>query len=190
MATASFSYNLDLDTYPDGFNYNSSLADVLYNWASEGVPGTHPTNTGGFYENGEAVRFNGDTYAFTTGSGYAFSATGELSYYFPPLSGPAVTGATSHTLYGTLESISFGGGLNSDGTVNDPFLTITFDDPIVSALLEGYGGDVHSIVYGLMSASVDELLTVLGTDYGVDVTNSLVTLGSASLTESDLALAA
>ncbi len=181
MATASFTYSLDSTDYPFGDSSTSTLEDVLYNWSADGIPGTHPSNTGGFYTGGVASGFSGDTYAFTTGSGYAFSVTGELSYYFPPISGSTVPGATPHTLYGTLESISFGGGLNADGSVDSPFLTISFDDPITSALLEGHAGDVHTLINDLMGASVDQLLSVLETDYGVDIGDTLADLGSASL---------
>lgn len=192
MATiATFCYSENEDHYPAFTDWTSSLETVLDAWASDGVPGTHPGNTGGFY-NGGIV--SGDTYSFSTGAGYAFSAYGDLNYYFPPLSGTTIIpGAQPHTLYGTIEKITFGGGLDANGAVIDPFLTICFDEPIVSDATNVGAYSVHDVIWGLMNGSLTGYgSTLLGTPaggygglyavlediYGVDLTDTLASLGT------------
>ncbi|TBU75929.1 heme acquisition protein HasA [Phytopseudomonas daroniae] len=163
MSTVTVGYNESY--FPYDYYADDTFKDVLEAWASSGIPGTHPTNTGGFFTGGvDYGNLYGDTYAFTTGNGYAFSVQGNLTYDFD-----LQTYQGTHTVYGTVNSISFGGGLTGNGTVNNPFLTITFDTPLTSELSEGFSGDVHEVVYGLMNANVSALLAVLESGYGVDV---------------------
>ncbi|MBE7374234.1 heme acquisition protein HasAp [Pseudomonas lopnurensis] len=195
MATiATFCYSTNEDLYPAFTDWTDTLEDVLDAWASDGIPGTHPGNTGGFFTGGVGSGLSGDTYGFSTGSGYAFSVYGDLDYYFPPLSGGTIPGAQSHTLYGTIEKISFGGGLDTDGTVIDPFLTICFDEPITSDATNIGAYSVHDVVWGLMNGSLTGYgSTLLGTPaggygglyavledvYNVDLSDSIEDLGTA-----------
>lgn len=141
----AISYTYDENYFPGTF-VSGSLESLLLTFQSEGVSGEHPANTGGFYQNGSLSSnpFAGDTYAMALDGGdFAFSATGSLSYNFG-----------DHALTGTLETLTLGGGLNSDGTVADDFITFTFDDPI-TASHDGRGNEVHDIIWGLMNGSVE-----------------------------------
>lgn len=143
----SISYEYDEDRFPGEF-VSGTLEELLLEFQEEGVAGEHPDNEGGFYENGSPSSdlFSGDTYAFSLDGGdFAFSATGDLAYSFVP----------SHVLYGTLETLTLGGGLNSDGTVADPFITFTFDEPLVGTEAEGRENVVHDVIWGLMNGSVE-----------------------------------
>lgn len=187
---ATICYSEDDDTYPALFDWTDSLKDVLTEWTTNGIADTHPDpNTGGFYTGGSPSGLSGDTYGFSIGGSYAFSVCGDLSYYFPPLSGPADPNAPhNHTLYGHINKISFGGALDDDGTVIDPFLVICFDDPLYGDLEDGHENLVHDVIWGLMNASLEGyptsqvpisqggLLAVLD-DYGINVNSSIASLG-------------
>ncbi|MGP9551656.1 heme acquisition protein HasA, partial [Halomonas sp. AOP42-D1-22] len=125
-----------------------SLEDLLFTFQEEGVSGEHPANTGGFYAGGSLSSdpFSGDTYAMALNGGdFAFSATGDLTYDFP-----------SHTLHGTLETLTLGGGLNDgDGTVADDFITFDFTSPLEGDLADGRENAVHDVIWGLMNGSVE-----------------------------------
>ncbi len=173
-ATICYSENDTL--YPHGYSYEDSLKEVLEAWADEGVPGTHPGNTGGFFTNDMPSGFSGDTYGFTTGNGYAISVYGSITYDFP-----------THVLSGTVDAISFGGGLDLVGNVVDPFLTINFDDPLVSAIGDTGQYSVHDVIWGLMNSSLEGypsglhgtpgyggLFAVLEDIYGIDIENTAI----------------
>ncbi|CAN0433202.1 unnamed protein product [Ectocarpus sp. 12 AP-2014] len=191
----SISYTYDETWFPSDFT-SGTLESLLLEFQTTGAPGEHDNsnpggiNTGGFYTNGVGSGLAGDTYAMANNDGdFAFSATGSLSYNF-----------AAHSLTGTLESITLGSFLNSDGTVTNDFITFTFDDPIVS---ENSGRDntVHDIIWGLMNGKVEGaedsagtpndggLLAVLG-DAGLlgDIIPASVT--GVSTSEFDFALAA
>lgn len=189
----SVSYTYDEDNFPGEF-VSGTLEELLLSFQESGVDGEHPDNTGGFYTGGSPSSnpFSGDTYAFSLdGGNFAFSATGTLTYDFP-----------SHTLHGTLEGLTLGGGLNSDGTVSNDFITFTFEDPLVGNLADGRENVVHDVIWGLMNGSVEGwddsagtgtqggLLAVLD-DAGIlgDLIPASVT-GVAEASEFDLALAA
>ncbi|ANF58972.1 heme acquisition protein HasA [Halotalea alkalilenta] len=198
MAASISSY--DENWFPDGTGLNDSLYDVLIAFQNNGLEGSHPNNTGGFYGGGS---FSGTSYSYVDASlGFAFQATGDLNYYFPPLNGNVGDGPTSHTLWGSIDSITLGGGLNSDGSVADAFITFTFDEAITGDVSEGRTNDVHDVIWGLMNGSVVGADDSIGTgtngglvqaliDNGLDVDASIASLvGTASATDADLALAA
>ncbi|TBU86876.1 heme acquisition protein HasA [Phytopseudomonas dryadis] len=141
--------------FPGITSASDSLYDVLFSFQNDGVAGSHPSNTGGFYGDNAGI-FSGEIYAYAdVAAGFAFSAYGDLSYYFSGVSEPNVPGADNHTLYGTLEKLELGGGVDSNGQVVNPFLTITFDTPLVTTALNGHDGSVHDIIWGLMNGSIE-----------------------------------
>lgn len=155
-------YSSNDSTYPAPYDWTDTLSDVLTAWKNNGVSGTHPVNTGGFFgDNGLPSGLSGTTYGYTTNNGYAFSVYGDLSYDI-----------STHILGGDITSISFGGGLAAGGKVNNPFLTITFDPEITNDTT------VHNVVWGLMNADISALVSVLENDYGVDLTDTIAELGS------------
>ncbi|MGO1771219.1 heme acquisition protein HasA [Halomonas sp. H2] len=142
----SISYTYDENNFPGEFAVGS-LESLLLAFQSDGVDGEHPANTGGFYEDGSLSSnpFSGDTYAMALNGGdFAFSATGDITYDFP-----------SHTLHGTLTGLTLGGGLNSDGTVSDDFITFDFNAPLDGDLADGRENAVHDVIWGLMNGSVE-----------------------------------
>ncbi|TVP52149.1 MAG: heme acquisition protein HasAp [Halomonas sp.] len=142
----SISYAYDENNFPGEFAVGS-LESLLLTFQSEGVSGEHPANTGGFYTGGSLSSnpFSGDTYAMALNGGdFAFSATGDLTYDFP-----------SHTLHGTLETLTLGGGLNNNGTVTDSFITFDFTSPLEGDLADGRENAVHDVIWGLMNGSVE-----------------------------------
>ncbi|MBO1112228.1 heme acquisition protein HasA [Bordetella petrii] len=193
----------DEDNFPFGYSADDSVRDVLLEFQNSGVAGEHTggPNEGGFF-GGNA--FNGTSYGFTstTVDGYAFLATGDLHYYFPPFNGSVGDGPTAHTLWGTLESITLGSGITSSGAVVDPFVTFTFDDPLYGDIADGRTNVVHDIIWGLMNGSVTGASDSAGTisqggliaaleDNGLDVDQAFADLvGSSAATETELALAA
>lgn len=163
MTTSSVTLCYNESYFPYDYYEDDSLEDVLNAWADNGIPGTHANpniNTGGFFNNGAPSGLSGDTYAFTTGSGYAFSVYGSMSYNIG-----------THVLSGDIQSITFGGSLDVGGEVYNPFLTICFDPQITDDTT------VHNIVWGLMNANVQPLLDVLANDYNVDLTDTIASLG-------------
>ncbi|MGJ8516434.1 heme acquisition protein HasA [Carnimonas bestiolae] len=151
--SASIAY--DGATLPNGLTLDDSLKAVLQAFQQSGLEGSHPNNTGGF-QGGDM--FSGSSYSYADSElGFAFKAEGDLHYYFPPISGPSQgDNIPAHTLWGEIDSITLGGGLNGNGSeVIDPLFTIDFSTPIEGALDEGRANDVHDIVYGLMNGSVE-----------------------------------
>ena len=108
--SAHVSY-IDINHLPTGLTLESSLELVLDAFQNEGVAGEHTSvpNKGGFF-GGNA--FNGTDYGYVskTVAHYAFVASGELHYFFPPYSGHVGDGPTAHTVWGSLDSITLGGG--------------------------------------------------------------------------------
>lgn len=197
--------NFDEHHLPDASTAESSLREVLHAFETNGVAGEHVTasNSGTFYGGGWFSFFSGTSYAYSSKdpAHYAFVATGDLHYYFPPFSGSMSDGPTSHTLWGTIESITLGGGVTK-GQIVDPLITFTFDQPIFGDVSEGRANDTHDVIWGLMNGSVDGaddrlgsgthggLTTVLETN-GLDISMSIADLvGHNFATETDLALAA
>lgn len=199
--TASIS-QYDEDYFPSFTSADDLLRDVLLEFQNSGVAGEHTgvPNEGGFF-GGDS--FNGSAYGYTSATvdGYAFLATGDLHYYFPPFNGSVGDGPTSHTLWGTLESITLGAGI-SNGTVVNPFITFTFDQPLVGDIADGRANVVHDIIWGLMNGSVSGASDSLGTisqggliaaleANGLDVDVSVADLvGASTLSDSELLLAA
>ncbi|MEI2417010.1 heme acquisition protein HasA [Orrella sp. JC864] len=141
--------------FPDGTSADNDLRTVLTAFEENGVAGEHTDvpNFGGFF-GGDG--FNGSSYGYTSTlvDGFAFLATGDLHYYFPPFNGAPNPDYTPHTLHGTLTSITLGAGVDQAGNVVDPFITFTFDDPLVGNLADGRENVVHDIIWGLMNGSV------------------------------------
>nr|WP_163502183.1 heme acquisition protein HasA [Halomonas socia] len=186
----SVSYTYDESNFPPIFPPPSTIEELLVGFEDFGVPGEHPDNTGGFYTDGNPSGLSGDTYAFSIDAGaFAFSAVGDLTYDF-----------SSHTLHGTLEGLTLGGGLNSDGTVDSDFITFTFNDPLVGDLADGRENVVHDVIWGLMNGSVQGaddsagtgtqggLLAVLGDILDDEIPASVT--GVTEVSDFDLALAA
>ncbi|MFY3161331.1 heme acquisition protein HasA [Achromobacter xylosoxidans] len=191
---------------PSHFPYittpDNSLRVVLEMFQDDGVRGEHTgvPNSGGFFGGGF---FSGTEYGYTskTVDGYAFVASGDLNYYFPPFSGAKMAGATPHTLWGTLESVTLGAGVDKAGHVVDPFITFTFDTPLHGDLADGRGNVTHDIIWGLMNGSVEGADDRLGSgthgglmaaleDNHLDVDMSIADLVAHNFaTETDLALA-
>ncbi|MCD9030776.1 heme acquisition protein HasA [Luteimonas sp. Y-2-2-4F] len=187
--------------FPEGgYTVNDPLFDVLRAFDDSGVAGEHTgvPNYGGFW-GGDA--FSGTSYGFTSATvdGYAFVATGNLTYDFP-----------THTLWGSLESITLGAGVTSTGEVVSPFLTIEFDAALQGTLAEGRANVVHDVLWGLMNGSVDGASDSAGTvspggliaaleDQGVTAGTTVADLyvpgaadlvGDFAVTETEYALAA
>lgn len=194
---------IDESHLPKNISMEDSLESLLVGFQNDGVEGEHTAakNTGGFAGGGA---FNGTSYSYASSkvTHYAFVATGDLNYYFPTHSGPVVTGATPHTIWGDLDSITLSGGANAGHAV-DPLITFTFDAPIHGDLLEGRTNDVHDIVWGLMNGHVDGFddaragVMSHGGLFGALVQNDMdISMSIADLvghnfaTETDLALAA
>ena len=89
---------IDESHLPQGILMEDSLASMLVVFENDGVAGEHTAgkNYGGFFGGGP---LNGTDYGYASKdvANYAFVASGELNYYFPPYSGPKVEGATPHT---------------------------------------------------------------------------------------------
>lgn len=184
MSTVHISYSTQSSHYPltqnsgvpqDG---STALHALLSDWQSQGRAGTHVggKNPGQFYREGEPVRFGGDTYTFDIGNSYAFSATGELSYYLG--FGPGAGRGTPHTLHGKVEGLELGLSLGAGGKVANPFLSLNFETPITGSLAEGHGGDVHKVIWELMNANTKPLDDMLEDVYGINVEASLIDLGT------------
>ncbi|RIA46207.1 heme acquisition protein HasA [Hephaestia caeni] len=197
--------NFPLDDFFVQTTVNNTLREILYAWQDNGLAGSHPITTGGFSGSvpGGNPTFSGTQYTYSIGgSGTSFHVTGELYYYFAGVSQPAVPGATDHTLYGRIDSITIGAGTDSGG-VTDQAITFDFScDPIYGALLDGRTNDVHDAIWGLMNGSVtgatDGLLTVSTgglidrlEDRDIDVDDVFATIvGAPCGCDSELLLAA
>lgn len=186
----AISYSYDANEFPLGFSSGGTLESLLLAYQDTGVPGEHPTNTGGFYTNGVASGLSGDTYAMSLGDGsFSFSAVGTLSYNF-----------SSHSLYGTLQQVTLGGGLNTNGTVSSPLITFDFGNtPLTATAAEGRDNAVHDVIWGLMNGSIEGATDSASTpnDGGLlavleaaGLTDDIITTAGSSLSESELLLAA
>ncbi|OLU29457.1 hypothetical protein BVH03_10270 [Pseudomonas sp. PA15(2017)] len=188
----SITYTFNSTEYSSDF-IGQSLEALLLDFETNGAAGEHDSgnpggiNTGGFYTAGVASGLAGDTYAQSNGEGFAFSAYGSLSYNF-----------AAHSLTGTVQSISLGSYLNTDGTVGDPFITFNFDS-LTSGTETGRDNAVHDVIWGLMNGSVQGAEDSAGTvnDGGLlalldaaGLSDDIITTGSASFSESELLLAA
>ncbi|MEC5344548.1 heme acquisition protein HasA [Brenneria populi] len=136
-----------------------SISEYLDAWSAEFGDVNHTVgnvtenNTGGFYG---GTTTSGTQYAITsTNNDYsALIAEGDLTYTL--FNDPA------HTLYGTLDSVSLGDGLQGGGSTGTEYYLdapqVSFDGlDITSDISEGQSGAVHQIVYGLMSGDVTPL---------------------------------
>ncbi|SDH21087.1 heme acquisition protein HasA [Pseudomonas flavescens] len=187
----AISYSYEAENFPVGFTSGGTLEDLLLVYQQDGVAGEHPANTGGFYTNGVASGLSGDTYAMSLNDGnFSFSAVGSLTYNF-----------SSHALYGTLQQVTLGGGLNADGTVSTPLITFDFGTtPLTATAAEGRDNAVHDVIWGLMNGSVEGATDSAGTpnDGGLLAVldaaglsdDIITTTGSSSFSESELLLAA
>lgn len=109
-------------------------------------------NIGGFYGGGF---FDGTQYGITSTDNdvSAILAEGDLTYSF--VTDPA------HTLYGDLDSVILGDGLDGGDAsgpyeIDVPFLSFN-GLGLSSDITEGHAGVVHKVVYGLMSGDPTEL---------------------------------
>ncbi|TBU74283.1 hypothetical protein DNK06_19125 [Pseudomonas daroniae] len=197
----SAGYATTLQGYLDYYEYTFSLED-------------HSTS-GGFNSTSFTPDFQmyGSQYANETeATGYtsafiAEAATDENLYY-------TFFTEPTHTLYGELDSLSFGSDLSNVSNqwgLGTSFLDILGLSEIINDGLDANGdviagnttydsgNDVHDIVWGLLNGETDALAAVLG-DYfdltasldasGGTLTGSASLVGVAEFTESDLALAA
>jgi heme acquisition protein HasA len=175
----SVTYTFNYDYAPADYTSSSdqSLGNLLDTFDATGadVVEHDEDNTGGFFTDGSdtTTSFQGDTYAGTSTAtaNYSYSIyAGEdntLSYDF-----------YTHTVYGTIESITIGSGLNEDGTVQYELLTLDFsDDPITGTLEEGRTNDVHDIVWGLMNSSTTGATDSSGTESNGGLQGYLTALG-------------
>lgn len=149
-----------------------SISDYLSEWSANfgDVNHTRGTvtsdNTGKFYG---GDRLSGTEYGIVSKANNetAFIAEGELTYTL--FNDPA------HTLYGQLDSLSFGNVLHGGGTT--PFsleeVDVSFHGLDLSSIREdAHDGVVHQVIYGLMSGDTQALETALDNildDYSLSV---------------------
>jgi len=185
----AITYSYNATNFSDEFA-GGTLEDLLLDFQKSGVPGEHPVNTGGFYTNGSSSIFSGDTYAFAnTASDFAFSAVGDLGYDF-----------AQRAVYGTLQQLTLGGGLNDNGTVSSPLITFDFGTtPLTATASQGRDNAVHDVIWGLMNGSVEGATDRAGTpnDGGLlavldaaGLSDDIITTAGSSFSESELLLAA
>lgn len=198
--------DFDASHFPYITTLDNSLRVILEMFQDEGAKGEHTSapNTGTFYGGGFFSFFSGTSYAYSSAQapGHAFVATGDLHYFFPPFSGHKGDGPTSHTLWGTLDSLTLGAGVDKGGHILDPFITFVFDEPLHGDVADGRENVTHDIMWGLMNGSVEGATDSIGTvphgglmaaleTNGLDVDMSIADLvGHNFATETDLALAA
>ena len=140
------------------------------------------TNTGGF----NPGPFDGTQYGVSsTVSNAAVVADGDLHYtlFNPP----------SHTLWGSLDALNLGSVLAGGATTGGYTIThqeVSFTDLGLSSLQsEGRDGQVHQIIYGLMSgdssalaSAIDSLLKDIDPSLSINSTfDQLATAGVAHL---------
>lgn len=104
--------------------------------------------------------FNGNNYAASNGSALLpfVSDTAQSFIADSGAAGDISYSLLSHVLSGTLDSVSFGHGLNYD-SASDSFTHTTNDIDISGLGLSGSGANnpVHNVVYGLMSNNTTAL---------------------------------
>lgn len=168
-------------------NYDSSFGsysihDYLGQWASTFGDVNHTNgnvtdaNSGGFY----GGSLSGSQYAISSTANQvtAFVAGGNLTY--------TLFEEPAHTLYGQLDSLSFGDGLSGGDT--SPYSIqvpdVSFGGLDLSSLRgEGHDGVVHQVVYGLMSGDTGVLETALNgilDDYGLSVNSTFDQVAAAT----------
>ena len=147
------------------------------------------TNTGGF----NPGPFDGTQYAIkSTASDAAFVADGNLHYTL--FSNP------SHTLWGSLDSVSLGDTLAGGSGSNYHLVSqeVSFSNLGLNSLKdEGRAGEVHKVVYGLMSGDssalageIDALLKAIDPSLSVNSTfDDLAAAGVAHVTPAAAAAA-
>jgi heme acquisition protein HasA len=149
-------FSVNYDSYFGSY----SIHDYLTEWSATFGDVNHTngnvdsSNTGGFY----GGSLSGSQYAITSTANNitSFVAEGNLTYTL--FADPA------HTLYGTVDSLSFGDGLQggSSSPYNIQALDVSFSGlDLSSAQAEGHDGVVHEVVYGLMSGDTSALETAL-----------------------------
>ncbi|ASY76661.1 heme acquisition protein HasA [Pectobacterium polaris] len=180
----------------DAYYANYSIASYLTEWSAAFGDVNHTAgntqvggnNTGGFY--GGDTFIDGTQYAITSAQNdfSALIAGGDLNYslFTPP----------AHTLYGDLDTLSFGnvlqGGTTAGTTYSlvEPEVTFSGLDlsTDVANLTVSDRGVVHDVIYGLMGGQVQPLLDALA-NAGIDINASLDSLSFATAT-ADAALSA
>lgn len=160
----SFSIQYDLE------NSNITLTDYLTAWSNKfgdaqhnSEHGVDNTNSGGF----NPGPFDGTQYGITSPSNSSTALLAEGNLHYTLFSEP------THTLWGNLDNLSFGDGLNqaANGAYTLLAPEVTFSDlGLSSAQSEGRAGTVHEVVYGLMSGDVNPLLAELSSIF--DTLNS------------------
>jgi heme acquisition protein HasA len=173
----SVTYTFNYDYAPTDYKSSSdqSLGNLLDTFDATGADVLEhgEDNPGGFFTDGQSTGLSGQYYAgtstTTTNYSYSINAGEGNSLYYD---------ITSHTLYGTIESITIGSGLNGDGTVTNELLTLDFsDDPITGTLEEGRTNDVHDVVWGLMNSSTTGASDSAGTVSNGGLQGYLTALG-------------
>ncbi|RKF17556.1 hypothetical protein D6851_16520 [Altericroceibacterium spongiae] len=188
----------DDDNFTNPLSVADSLEDVLNAWENPAMAGSHPDTTGEFSGTADnswsslIPDLSGDAYTYGNDTlGYAFEVTGDLYYFFNDIITPGGAGQTTdtHVVFGEIETITISTSMaDIDGSA-----LFTFDftgDEITSALSEGQNGDIFEIIDDLMNGSTDTLQTVLSTDYGVNLADSVADLVAASPLSEELLLAA
>lgn len=149
-------FSVNYDSYFGSY----SIHDYLTEWSATFGDVNHTngnvdsSNTGGFY----GGSLSGSQYAITSTANNITSLVAEGNVTYTLFADPA------HTLYGTVDSLSFGDGLQ--GGASSPYniqaLDVSFSGlDLSSAQAEGHEGVVHEVIYGLMSGSTSALETAL-----------------------------
>ncbi|MFP9229661.1 heme acquisition protein HasA [Pectobacterium cacticida] len=150
-------------TYSPAF-IDANISNYLTTWSGQFGDVNHTlgnvnnNNTGGFY--GGETFIDGTQYAITSTANNvsALIAEGDLTY--------TLFAEPAHTLYGSLDSLTFGNGLKG-GTATGTEYSLTDTQvafsglDITSGTSEGQSGEVHQVVYGLMGGTVQSLLDSL-----------------------------
>lgn len=171
-----------------------SVANYLTDWSAYFGDVNHRpgqvvdgTNTGGF----NPGPFDGTQYALkSTNSDAAFVADGELHY--------TLFSAPSHTVWGSLDTLSLGDTL-AGGTTANPYTLVSQEVSFTNLGLEslkteGREGDVHKVIYGLMSGDssalageIDALLKAI--DPSLSVNSTFDDLAAAGIAHANPAAA-
>ena len=171
-----------------------SVANYLTDWSAYFGDVNHRpgqvvdgTNTGGF----NPGPFYGTQYALkSTNSDAAFVAGGDLHY--------TLFSAPSHTVWGSLDSVSLGDTL-AGGTTTNPYNLVSQEVSFTNLGLdslkaEGREGDVHKVIYGLMSGDssalageIDALLKAI--DPSLSVNSTFDDLAAAGIAHANPAAA-
>lgn len=152
MATTyDFNYSYTPSTYQTLPSASLNLQNLFTKFDADGASGTHGTsNTGGFFTDGLQSKnpFSGDTYSGSVNN-YAYSFTADVNDTIDYNFG-------AHTVEGSIKSIQLGSGLNTNGTVENVMLSLTFDNAVYGdSSIDGRDNLVHDIIWGLMNGETN-----------------------------------